>query len=66
MLVAALSLVVYVAAAFVMGEADARWGVFTDKAACETAIAKVRAEGYFATDCVKVTMPTPKNGAPTS
>lgn len=66
MVATVIALVVYVAAAFVAGEEEPRWGVFTDKPACEAAVARVRATGYFATDCVKVTMPAPKNGAPTS
>lgn len=62
MLIAAVGLVVFIAAAFMPGEEEARWGVFTDEATCQASVANVRARGAFATDCVKVTMPTPKNG----
>lgn len=64
MLTAVVALVVYVAAAFFAGDEQARYAVFTDQAACENAVAEVRASGAFATDCVAVTLPAPKNGAP--
>lgn len=60
MLTAVVSLVVYIAAAFFEG--DTRYAVFSDKAACEAAVAQVRASGSFATDCVAVTLPKPSNG----
>jgi hypothetical protein len=55
-----VALVVYIAAVFLPGEDEARWGIFTEKQACEAAVARVRSQGVFATDSVKVEMPKPK------
>jgi hypothetical protein len=63
MLTAVVALVVYVAAAF-FGADEPRYAVFTSKEACDQAVAEVRASGTFASDCVAVTIPAPKNGAP--
>ena len=59
----AVALIVYVAAAFFAGDETARYAVFTDKAACEAAVAEVRASGAFATDCTAVTLPAPRTQA---
>lgn len=63
MLTAVVSLVVFLAAAFAPGDGEPRWGVFADEATCQAAVEAVRASGAFATDCVRVTLPAPTNGA---
>lgn len=63
MMVSAVSLVVYVAAAFFPSAPEPRYAVFTEKASCEQAVAQVRASGAFASDCVAIELPAPRNGS---
>jgi hypothetical protein len=60
MLTAAVSLVVYVAAAFFPGEPAPRYAVFTEPEECAAAVERVRAQGIFVTDCTPVELPAPK------
>lgn len=60
MLAAAVSLVVYVAAAFFPGQDEPRYAVFSTKERCEASVAEVRAQGIFVSDCVAVTIGTPR------
>ena len=61
MIVELVALVIWVAAAFAP-DGTARYGAFDEEATCQAAVAKARAAGVFATDCVRVEMPKPKNG----
>ena len=58
----AVSLIVYVAAAFFPTEEAPRYAVFVEKDVCERVVAEARSSGAFVTDCVPVKMPSPKKG----
>ena len=58
----AVALVVYVAAAF-FPSGETRYAVFSEKEACEAAVAQARAQGVFTSDCAAVELSKPSNGA---
>ena len=62
MITVAVSLVVWLAVVFSSEDGAARYGVFTEKALCEAAVAEARASGVFVSDCLRVEVPSPKNG----
>lgn len=62
MIAEVVALVIFVAAAFAP-DGSARYGAFDSKESCEAAVSAARAQGVFATDCVKVTLPQPKRNA---
>ena len=62
MTAAVVALVIWVAAAFAP-DGSTHYGAFEDEASCKEAIAKARAAGVFTTDCAKVELSKPKNGA---
>jgi hypothetical protein len=59
--ITAVTLFIWIAAAF-LPDGAARYGAFDSKETCESAVESARAAGLFATDCVKVELPKPKNG----
>lgn len=61
MVIAAVSLIVYVTAAFFPGEDVPRYFV-GNEADCKIAVAMVRESGIFATDCTPIELPKPKIG----
>lgn len=58
----AISLVVYISAAFFPGEPEPRYLVTENKVECVLAVAEVRSTGVFATDCAQATLGKPSNG----
>ena len=60
MITAAASLVIYLSAALVNGEA--RMAFFDDLKVCEGAVVQARIQGMAVTDCQKVVMPMPTPG----
>lgn len=62
-MVQVVALVIWIAAAFAP-DGSARYGAFDSKESCQEAVAQARAAGVFATDCVAVELPKPRNGNP--
>jgi hypothetical protein len=56
------ALIVYLACAFGADGAP-RFGVFDSAEACSQAVAQVRQSGLFASDCIRVEIPKPRNGS---
>lgn len=57
--VTAVSLVLYLAAAF-LPDGSTRYAVFETIEECRSAVSGARAAGVFVTDCVAVELPAPK------
>jgi hypothetical protein len=59
--ITAVILAIWIAAAFTP-DGQAKYGAFDTKETCDGAVEAARAAGLFATDCVRVELPKPKNG----
>lgn len=56
----AVSLIIYISAAFFPMESEPRYMVTTVKAECEQAVKEARQSGLFVTDCAQAKLSKPK------